>query len=1098
MFFVEQMFDSFEEDYENELKSKRDRGQSCVVEEEDEAEEAEYISARKRLCLKERNDLKNFNHLVNSTYNQILNEPFDILKCSDKPIKNEECSLKKKLFNLYLEESNKTQSDPDNLTNLNYSTHLLEKLVDRERLNTLVLNFYPLSKGYSLGFNIKSIGKFQNDTNDIKSNEYNHLTSMNKIETKLMSYDQTELLYYINAGEIPPIIIDLVDRLSVNLYKDGCIILEIRDYRRKAQLTTYNLPSNYQPYDLQFILLQPSMQTLLADLNSITNDGNFIWTQEDKYTLESQLILATAQPLCLNPSPIVSILKHKFLNHKYKLNDRKLKRTVYKFSSTYLNRSSKWNEYTLPLPFHIQKIRKKNSRTNEYLHFQTNSSVDGLNSNNNKQLDEKLKRQLNIPTNSTSPSSYLITSLNFQSVDNWSKNQVSLTLPREDMILVKKFAKNSEKFKFTNDQSLVSIEEIILEAVDQTSKNNYSKLLIKRRPNDEIYFCQLSLCIDQSNNVLFRLGLVSEAEKYIQQYIKIFTEEGRRQVTITKNILNAMYSMNYNLLKEHGYSNEHGPSAFTSLGTNRKQLNNLPMANGNTFQSYFNKKNQNDCNDKQLQTYQKFLYQQQQQQLLLQKQQMQSQQMQQHMHVQQQLHSQIKRIKSSNDDQMAKSSDNNSATDQKISNSYYNLVQNSTSQLNPSTITKVHGNSKNNSTKSDFNNKNESFVITSTSPQSSTGHKKSLSSLLKTETHHQNTTHKTPITSSKAALEAQGNNTKATSATGSKNFVQIYVPKIASTNLTKLKSESNSLPTTKSSQALPFNNVASQPTKKAYAKKRACSSSSSSVSSASTRNSNITETEDVKKKQHWPTTDTNNNNINTTAISKEAASSLTTKSISMPNTKIINASNLNLLRKIAIDSRSMPVIVTLNSGDSSDLNQQQQQTIQHQLKLKSQQQQQQQNKQIKLVNSRVTLKPAITNSNNIQTNNNESESTDNLNPTSSGISPIKTFQFQKSSPMLKQLSFSYNSQNIKTISPSSHSSSNTLNTIPINNSITNTNSAEPNNSQQADISSTKFLVTSSSSSSPKRSQARSITPSNTTTSNPNLVPKPSFVIKKNN
>ena len=88
-----------------------------------------------------------------------------------------------------------------------------------------------------------------------------------------------------------------------------------------------------------------------------------------------------------------------------------------------------------------------------------------------------------------------------------------MTLPREDMILVKKFAKNSEKFKFTNDQSLVSIEEIILEAVDQTSKNNYSKLLIKRRPNDEIYFCQLSLCSDQSNNVLFRLGLVSEAEK---------------------------------------------------------------------------------------------------------------------------------------------------------------------------------------------------------------------------------------------------------------------------------------------------------------------------------------------------------------------------------------------------------------------------------------------------------------------------------------------------------------------------------------------------------------------------------------------------------
>jgi hypothetical protein len=81
-----------------------------------------------------------------------------------------------------------------------------------------------------------------------------------------------------------------------------------------------------QQYDLHFVLLEPSMQTLLADLNSITNDGNFIWTQEDKYALESQLILATAKPLCLNPSPIVSIIKHRVHNHKYKLNDRILKK----------------------------------------------------------------------------------------------------------------------------------------------------------------------------------------------------------------------------------------------------------------------------------------------------------------------------------------------------------------------------------------------------------------------------------------------------------------------------------------------------------------------------------------------------------------------------------------------------------------------------------------------------------------------------------------------------------------------------------------------------------------------------------------------------
>lgn len=98
-------------------------------------------------------------------------------------------------------------------------------------------------------------------------------------------------------------------------------------------------------------MLQPSVQTLLTDLNSITNDGNFIWTQEDKYALESQLILgnliktiliyyyklklinfeANSQELCLHPSPVVSIIKNRIHLNKFKLNDRKLKRYQFFF-----------------------------------------------------------------------------------------------------------------------------------------------------------------------------------------------------------------------------------------------------------------------------------------------------------------------------------------------------------------------------------------------------------------------------------------------------------------------------------------------------------------------------------------------------------------------------------------------------------------------------------------------------------------------------------------------------------------------------------------------------------------------------------------------
>ena len=154
-------------------------------------------------------------------------------------------------------------------------------------------------------------------------------------------------------------------------------------------------------------------------------DWLYISTQEDKYTLESHLILATAKPLCLHPSPAVAVLKHKCLSHKYKLNDRKLKRHVYKSSGGYLRRAARWDEYALPLPFQIRKIRGKYSRTNEFMHLQAQGNSPEKRANADcKQLDEKLKRQLNLPADSLSTSSFLITSFDFQVIKLTRRNLI--------------------------------------------------------------------------------------------------------------------------------------------------------------------------------------------------------------------------------------------------------------------------------------------------------------------------------------------------------------------------------------------------------------------------------------------------------------------------------------------------------------------------------------------------------------------------------------------------------------------------------------------------------------------------------------------------
>lgn len=113
---------------------------------------------------------------------------------------------------------------------MNFGTNLLKKLLrsDANKYNRLVLNFYSSEKGYSIGFNIQDVSSDTN--NNLKSSNINSSISsfggnngkevssppsLNSVETDLLSYNETELLFYINAGEIPPILIDLVDRLSV-------------------------------------------------------------------------------------------------------------------------------------------------------------------------------------------------------------------------------------------------------------------------------------------------------------------------------------------------------------------------------------------------------------------------------------------------------------------------------------------------------------------------------------------------------------------------------------------------------------------------------------------------------------------------------------------------------------------------------------------------------------------------------------------------------------------------------------------------------------------------------------------------------------------
>ncbi|MEQ2174708.1 Transcription factor SPT20 [Goodea atripinnis] len=87
---------------------------------------------------------------------------------------------------------------------------------------------------------------------------------------------------------------------SVNIFHCGCVIVEVRDYRQAGNT---KIPT----YQSRHILLRPTMQ-------------------DDKLQLESQLILATAEPLCLDPSISVTCTANRLLYNKQKMNTRAMKR----------------------------------------------------------------------------------------------------------------------------------------------------------------------------------------------------------------------------------------------------------------------------------------------------------------------------------------------------------------------------------------------------------------------------------------------------------------------------------------------------------------------------------------------------------------------------------------------------------------------------------------------------------------------------------------------------------------------------------------------------------------------------------------------------
>ncbi|XP_046488513.1 transcription factor SPT20 homolog isoform X2 [Neodiprion pinetum] len=401
-----------------------------------------------------------------------LNSPLNPIQCGNKKEQNHsKRSIQSKLTRLYFEELSKVpHATPDSvLNNLENECDLLGRLVQREGLHTLIVNLYAGNKGYSLG---------------IRNSETGHTFDKNTLlsETQLMGYEQGELLSSIDNGQLPAILAEQLEGSHSHLFYDGCIIAEVRDYRKAFP---------HAKPEVHHVLLKPTTQSVLSDVSTLTSDGD--WSHEERLVLESHLVAATQGPLCLDPSPAPSLATTRIRQSKALITDHQLMRQAKKFSQVTVNRKRKLEQLAQPEGLTIQDLM------------------------------QKLRTKRGLSTTTACPPPSLVN---------------PPLLPPSTPIDVLRYAKAYERPRETRDCLPQLIEEYILETERGQGRIYHIKLSILQRPSNSEYLGELYVDRDHREGekngsaCRFSLGTRAQANHYIQQFTEIFTEEGRKNVRI--------------------------------------------------------------------------------------------------------------------------------------------------------------------------------------------------------------------------------------------------------------------------------------------------------------------------------------------------------------------------------------------------------------------------------------------------------------------------------------------------------------------------------------------------------------------------------------
>ncbi|KAK7789986.1 hypothetical protein R5R35_009201 [Gryllus longicercus] len=504
-----------------------------------------------------------------------------------------------KLRELYVAEVAFQHLQPNQ--NFKASSYLLDKLVAREHLNTLIVNLYPDKKGYSIALRIPnkqsqattatestasgqsastssvggtpaapaspatppSVASSVTATTTTTTSSATTTTSSSAvaatsatstptsgpsasasnspanqasemlIETVRWPYSEDELLRCVDNEELPPFLLQLLEESQADIFYEGCIIAEVRDYRNAYPHTSFST---------HHVLLRPTNQSLVTDLRMLTSQGD--WTYEEKLALESQLLLATQGPLCLDPSPAVAIAATRLRYSAQPLNTEPIRRCARRYSQVAINRKRKLDQFSANphLPLHdFLSRRRARLRTLNPAATATSTSAGAA--------AGAAATTASSPAASTStavPASKLLKKPGENGpvlpapppvpMDLMPDN---LTPPSTGVADVLRLARPLERPPETNDCAPRLVEEYILETDREQGRVYHVKLSILQRPSNSEFLGELYLDRDyregqrNGSSCRFTLGTRAHANQYIQQFREIFTDEGRKSVRIT-------------------------------------------------------------------------------------------------------------------------------------------------------------------------------------------------------------------------------------------------------------------------------------------------------------------------------------------------------------------------------------------------------------------------------------------------------------------------------------------------------------------------------------------------------------------------------------